>query len=97
MGQVALAQPCDVPNRAFAVVRHQLSGEFDHGLTKTERASPRTAFARAQGARQRRMPVCPSEYRPGSGQTDRPCGPWPTLIRASSRPVRVDIAYTSAL
>ena len=36
--------------------------------------------------RQRRMPVCPSECRPGCGHTHRPCGPLPTGIRASSWP-----------
>src|SRR5438093_1196793 len=43
------------------------------------------------------MPVWPSEYRPGCGQTHRPCGPLPTGIRASRRPSFVLIAYTTAL
>jgi hypothetical protein len=38
---------------------------------------------------QRRMPVCPIEYRPGCGQTAMPCGPLPTRILCSSLPVRV--------
>ena len=37
----------------------------------------------------RRMPVWPIEYRPGCGQTAMPCGPLPTRILCSSRPVRV--------
>ncbi|HEX5821961.1 MAG TPA: hypothetical protein VFY30_09360, partial [Solirubrobacterales bacterium] len=31
-------------------------------------------------ARHLKMPVCPSEYRPGCGYTQRPCGPLPTGI-----------------
>src|SRR5947208_16572497 len=46
---------------------------------------------------QRMLPVCPSECRPGCGQTESPCGLEPTGIRASSRPLRVSSAYTSAL
>ena len=44
------------------------------------------------GAGQRKLPVCPSEYRPGCGNTHTPCGPAPTGTLASSRPSRVDIA-----
>lgn len=46
---------------------------------------------------QRMIPVWPSENRPGWGQTQSPWGPRPTGIRARSLPVRVLIAYTSAL
>ena len=43
-------------------------------------------------AAQRRIPVCPSEYRPGCGQTQTPCGPAPTGIRARSLPSTVEMA-----
>ena len=46
---------------------------------------------------QRVIPVCPSEYRPGCGQTHRPWGPSPTGIVARRRPVCVSMAYTTAL
>jgi len=45
---------------------------------------------------QRKMPVWPSEYRPGCGKTHSPCGPAPTGIRAIRRPSAVEMAYTSA-
>ena len=35
---------------------------------------------RGHDAGQRRMPVCPTEYRPGCGQTQSPCGWIPTGI-----------------
>ncbi len=41
---------------------------------------------------QRKLPLCPSEYRPGCGKTARPCGPLPTLIRATTCPSRVSNA-----
>lgn len=41
---------------------------------------------------QRRIPVCPMEYRPGWGQTAAPWGPLPTRVVCSSFPVRVEIA-----
>src|SRR5204863_8125593 len=43
---------------------------------------------------QRRSPVCPSEYRPGWGHTQSPCGPAPTGILAISLPSAVLSAYT---
>jgi hypothetical protein len=46
---------------------------------------------------QRITPVCPSEYRPGWGQTQTPCGPRPTGISLISLPVRVLRAYTAEL
>jgi len=40
----------------------------------------------------RRMPVWPSEYRPGCGHTQSPCGPFPTGMRAIKLPVVVSMA-----
>ena len=47
---------------------------------------------RCLGDGYRRIPVCPSEYRPGWGHTQSPCGPAPTGILARRRPVVVSIA-----
>src|SRR3974390_2015563 len=42
----------------------------------------------------RMLPVCPSEYRPGCGQTVSPCGSRPTGI-CFTAPVVVSKAYTT--
>ena len=60
--------------------------------------SSASAAVTASSARHRpqrpsaKTPLCPSEYRPGCGKTASPCGPFPTLMRASSRPSRVSNA-----
>lgn len=84
--------------------RCRLGGEggalgSDHSLSRTVLASsvtpasnyttPRDVIA---ASRQRRIPVCPNEYRPGCGQTARPWGPAPTRMRARSEPEEVSIA-----
>ena len=60
-----------------------------------EEESPPTQAAGLAAYRHRMLPVCPREYRPGCGQTSRPCGLPPTWIRAMSLPVRVFQPYTS--
>src|ERR1700674_388649 len=42
------------------------------------------------------LPVCPKEYRPGCGHTERPCGSRPTGIRCVSFSVEVSNTYTSS-
>ncbi len=46
--------------------------------------------------RHRMFPVCPSEKRPGCGQTQSPWGSRPTGMRCASRPVSVSKTYTSS-
>ena len=72
----------------FAIERVEHAPEGDVARTLVEARLERTDLSGAQ----RRIPVCPSEYRPGCGQTQRPCGPASTRIRARSRPLRVSIA-----
>src|SRR5262249_9389092 len=81
------------PARLPAVHRHRATTRTGEG----ERRGADECRCRRCEHSQRRMPVWPSEYRPGCGQTQTPWGPAPTLIRASKRPSLVEIAYTSAL
>ncbi len=46
---------------------------------------------------QRMLPVWPTEYRPGWGQTSSPCGPGRTAMRWVTFPLEVLKTYTTEL